>query len=126
EVTGDGNIVVFDSADGTTPVNLPIKDILLDLPQKVIETGRRRFAHQPISIPADASVSSALSMVFLLPQECSKGFLVRELDRSVTGLVGQQQCCGPMQIPVVDVGVKAFSLFDQSGGAFALGEQPIK
>jgi phosphoribosylformylglycinamidine synthase len=48
------------------------------------------------------------------------------VDRSVTGLVAQQQCCGPLQIPVADVGVISQTHFGITGGATSIGEQPIK
>ncbi|KAM6288893.1 LOW QUALITY PROTEIN: phosphoribosylformylglycinamidine synthase-like, partial [Aegotheles albertisi] len=48
------------------------------------------------------------------------------VDRSVTGLVAQQQCVGPLHTPLADVAVVALSHFDTVGGATALGEQPIK
>ena len=35
EVTGDGKVTVVDSADGSTPVDLPLELVLGDLPPKV-------------------------------------------------------------------------------------------
>lgn len=49
-----------------------------------------------------------------------------QVDRSVTGLVAQQQCVGPLHTPLADVAVVALSHFDTVGAATALGEQPIK
>ena len=54
---------------------------------------------------------------------CSYPFKV---DRSVTGLVAQQQCVGPLHTPVADVAVTALTHFDTVGSATAIGEQPIK
>lgn len=52
--------------------------------------------------------------------------LLTQVDRSVTGLVAQQQCCGPLQLPVSDVAVMAQTHFGLTGAATAIGEQPIK
>ena len=49
-----------------------------------------------------------------------------KVDRSVTGLVAQQQCVGPLHTPVADVAVTALTYFDTVGSATAIGEQPIK
>ena len=57
---------------------------------------------------------------------CSKRFLTTKVDRSVTGLVAQQQCVGPLQIPIADVGVIAQTHYGITGGATCIGEQPIK
>ena len=40
--------------------------------------------------------------------------------------MAQQQCCGPLQLPVANVGVMATSYLGLSGAATAIGEQPIK
>jgi phosphoribosylformylglycinamidine synthase len=56
----------------------------------------------------------------------SKRFLVHKVDRSVTGLVAQQQCVGPLQLPLSNVGVTAHTHFGTTGTAVACGEQPIK
>ena len=44
----------------------------------------------------------------------------------MTGLVAQQQCVGPLQIPLANVGVTAHTHFGITGTAVACGEQPIK
>ncbi len=48
------------------------------------------------------------------------------MDRSVTGLIAQQQCVGPLHTPLADVAVVAQSHFATTGLATAVGEQPIK
>ncbi len=126
EITGDGNVIVEDSADNTTPVNLSLREILGDLPRKRFESTREEQAHQPLVIPKGLTVDDALRMILTLPHVGSKGFLVRKVDRSVTGLVARQQCCGPTQVPVSDVAVTADGYFGLTGAATAIGEQPIK
>ncbi len=49
-----------------------------------------------------------------------------QVDRHVTGLVVQQQCVGPLHIPVSDVAVFAQSHQNTTGLATSIGEQPIK
>jgi phosphoribosylformylglycinamidine synthase len=51
---------------------------------------------------------------------------VPQVDRSVTGLVAQQQCVGPLQLPLANCAVLAQSHFSRQGIATAVGEQPIK
>lgn len=126
EITGDGNVVVYDSADDTEPVNLSLGDILSEMPRKRFESQRPKRTHKTLAIPKGLTVEDALQMVFKLPQVGSKGFLVRKVDRSVTGLIARQQCCGPTQVPVADVVVTADGYFGLTGAATALGEQPIK
>ncbi|CAN0514387.1 unnamed protein product, partial [Ectocarpus sp. 12 AP-2014] len=49
-----------------------------------------------------------------------------QVDRSVTGLVAQQQCVGPLQTPLADCGVVASSHLATTGIATSCGEQPMK
>lgn len=73
-----------------------------------------------------AVVSEALSRVLRLLSVGSKRFLTTKVDRSVTGLIAQQQCVGPLHIPLADYAIIAQSYEDLTGGVTAIGEQPIK
>ena len=46
-----------------------------------------------------------------------------QVDRHVTGLIAQQQCVGPLQLPISDVAVMAQTHFGYTGAATAIGEQ---
>ena len=126
EITGDGRIVVHDNDDGTTPVELDLGQILSNMPQKTFELESTKKNLRKLDIPPDLSAEDALRLVFKLPSVGSKGFLVRKVDRSVTGLIARQQCCGPLQLPVSDVAVVAQSHFGYTGAALSIGEQPLK
>ncbi|MBM3155888.1 MAG: phosphoribosylformylglycinamidine synthase [Chloroflexi bacterium] len=126
EITGDGQIVVYDEKNRFKPVDLPLDKILGEMPQKPFALERLPRKLQPLRLPKGLTVEKALRLVFRLPSVGSKGYLVRKVDRSVTGLIAQQQCCGPLQLPVADVAVVAQSHFGLNGGATAIGEQPIK
>ncbi len=125
EIDGSGNVVVEDSQNGTRPVNLNLEQILTNMPQKTFESTRRRVALLPLELP-EVTIGEAIEKVFQLPHVGSKGFLVHKVDRSVTGLVAQQQCCGIAQIPIANVSVNAQSHFGLTGSASAIGEQPVK
>jgi phosphoribosylformylglycinamidine synthase len=125
-VTGDARIVVHDEQDDSLPVNLELAPILSHIPQKTFTQERSQAPLRPLHIPAGLEVDEALRRVFLLPSVGSKGYLVKKVDRSVTGLIARQQCCGPLQLPVSDVAITAQSHFGLTGAAIAIGEQPIK
>ncbi len=126
EVTGDLRFVVHDEQDGTTPVDLQLSEVLGDIPQKTFEDQRLDPQLQPLALPTDLNVRDALHDVLRLVTVGSKRFLTNKVDRAVTGLIARQQCCGPLQLTVSDVAVVAQSHFSKSGGATAIGEQPIK
>jgi phosphoribosylformylglycinamidine synthase len=125
-ITGDGKIVVYDRADDSTPVNLELDAVLGDMPQKRFELERIPPQLEPLDLPPDLTVRAALERVLRLLSVGSKRFLTTKVDRSVTGLIAQQQCTGPLQLTVADVAVIAQSHFGVTGAATSIGEQPIK
>jgi phosphoribosylformylglycinamidine synthase len=126
KVIGDGKIVLYDQKDDSTPVNLELDAVLGHMPQKVFKLERIEPTLHPLRLPNDLTVREALDRVLRLLSVGSKRFLTTKVDRSVTGLVAQQQCAGPLQLTVADVAVIAQSHFSTTGAATAIGEQPIK
>ncbi|KAK4805222.1 hypothetical protein QYF61_011707, partial [Mycteria americana] len=136
-VTGDGRIVLVDDLEAPvpeggsheglpTPVNLELEWVLGKMPRKEFVLQRVAPTLRPLALPPGLSVRQALERVLRLPAVASKRYLTNKVDRSVTGLVAQQQCVGPLHTPLADVAVVALSHFDTVGAATALGEQPIK
>jgi len=125
-VTGDGRVVVKDSRNGSTPVDLPLELVLGKMPQKTFVDAKEEVALKGLELPTGVGVQGCLGRVLKLLSVGSKRFLVHKVDRSVTGLVAQQQCVGPLQIPLSNVAVTAHSHFSTTGTAVSCGEQPIK
>ncbi|WP_163336205.1 phosphoribosylformylglycinamidine synthase [Desulfopila sp. IMCC35008] len=126
EVTGDLRFVVHDAQDGSTPVDIDLEALLGKIPQKTFIDERAKSSLQPLSLPEGLTVKDALFNVLRLVSVGSKRFLTNKVDRAVTGLIAQQQCCGPLQLTVADVAVVAQSHFGLTGLATAVGEQSIK
>ena len=126
QITGDGWLILHDENDGTTPVNLPLDKVLGDIPPKTFELKRIKHDRPPLELPDNLMVKEALDRVLRLPSVGSKRFLTTKVDRSVTGLISQQQCVGPNQLTLSDYAIIAQSHFGLTGTALSLGEQPIK
>ncbi|MDO9399705.1 MAG: phosphoribosylformylglycinamidine synthase, partial [bacterium] len=126
EITGDGKIVVHDNKDDSFPVNLELKKILGEMPQKTFFDENINLFLEPLKLPKNLTIKQALEKVLRLLSVGSKRFLTSKVDRSVTGLIAQQQCVGPLQLTVSDVAVIAQSHFNETGAAISIGEQPIK
>lgn len=126
KITGGGQLVLWDKNDDSFPVNLPLKDVLGELPQKTFKLERIPPKRKPVELPEDFTFREALERVLRLPSVGSKRYLTTKVDRSVTGLIAQQQCIGPNQITLCDYAVISQSHFGLTGIALSLGEQPIK
>ena len=131
-----GRIVVFShSEQSQTDSNPPIV-VDLDLAATLENIPRKNFTIQPMEkldyiplqcpLPPARVLQTLFDNVIRNPTVGSKRFLTSKVDRSVTGLIAQQQCVGPNHTPLADVCVIANSYFDTTGIASAIGEQPIK
>ncbi|XP_075687052.1 phosphoribosylformylglycinamidine synthase isoform X2 [Rhinoderma darwinii] len=136
KITGDGRIVLVNGSErdpvpdhgdrNVVPVDLELEWVLGKMPRKEFVLNRVTPILKPLTLPEKLSVRRALERVLRLPSVASKRYLTNKVDRSVTGLVAQQQCVGPLHTPLADVAVISLSYTDTVGGATAIGEQPIK
>ena len=124
----DGIPLVKSSADNeslSNPVDLELDLVLRKMPQKQFHLDaipKKLFKFNTSSF----CFRKALNLVLKLPSVACKRFLTNKVDRSVGGLIAQQQCIGPLHTPLADVAVTALSHFATVGTATAVGEQPIK
>ncbi|MFA6993728.1 MAG: phosphoribosylformylglycinamidine synthase [Patescibacteria group bacterium] len=125
EITGDGRITVVGLDGESTPVDLPLANILENLPRKTFKDRTVAWPLESLRLPPNLTVSEAVQMVWQLLAVGSKGAQVNHVDRSVTGLIIQQQCVGVHQVAVADCAIAAQDMFAQSGLVTSLGEQPI-
>ena len=81
------------------PVDLDLKHVLADMPRKVFKSDRQPSVLLPLKLP-EVDVRSHLDRVLRLLSVGSKRFLTNKVDRSVTGLIAQQPCVGPLHTPL--------------------------
>lgn len=125
DVTGDGKVVLFDSQVNRNAFDLPLSAVLGKMPQKTFTSDRFQSLGTRLRIPKSVNMETLLNRVLRNLSVGSKRFLTTKIDRSVTGLVAQQPCVGPLHIPLADYGVTVQSYFGKSGMATSIGEQPI-
>ena len=114
----------------------PLSQQPIDLPMSLLfgKTPKleRHFNRKPLpSIPLNLTgitVEDAVQRLLRLPTIASKNFLITIGDRSVGGLVVQDQMVGPWQVPVADCAVTlrsfdAAGLPESPGEAMAVGER---
>lgn len=126
EVTGD-NKIVFAAQDGEAPINLPLSVFLGSSPETILEDtiDTSRPEKLEYSISSGKELLEATLDVLSLEGVACKDWLTNKVDRCVSGLVAQQQCVGPLQLPLSNVGVMALDYSGTSGVASALGHAPV-
>jgi len=103
-------------------IDLPLQ-LLFGKPPKM-ERGFTRTLEQ--TAPFDLSgisIADAVARLLRLPAIASKSFLITIGDRSITGMVVQDQMVGPWQVPVADCAVTLSAYDTERGEAMAIGER---
>lgn len=130
-VSRSGRMQVSDSRQHDL-VDLDLDRILEDFPLKPVKISPAQDKLiMPIQIkkrqfPNLKTLPEILSKILRHPSVGSKRFLTNKVDRSVTGLVVQQQCVGPFQTPLCDYAVMAQTFENPIGIVTSVGEQPLK
>ena len=70
------------------------------------------------------ALTETIRKVLMLESVACKDWLTNKVDRSVTGLIACQQCCGELQLPLNDLGVTAIGYDDPEGIAVSIGHAP--
>jgi len=127
-VTNTNRIVVYDSRieKNYVVLNFDLNDVLENLPRKEYKLYATSQKLSPQSIDDTHDLEYYISNVLKNVTVGSKRFLTNKVDRSVSGLVAQQQCVGPLQTPLSNFGLMSLSYIDTKGAVVAVGEQPIK
>ena len=122
EATAGTYLKVEDPAAGEHAVAMPLP-MLLGKPPRM--TRQVRAARRPAAPfrHHDIPLADAVERVLRFPAVASKKFLVTIGDRSITGLVAQEQMVGPRQVPVADVAVTLAGFAGYEGEAMAMGER---
>ncbi|MCB0345925.1 MAG: phosphoribosylformylglycinamidine synthase, partial [Bdellovibrionales bacterium] len=126
EVTGDGQLV-FASPSGEAPVDVPLETLFGSTPHTRIEATSISVEEDEVvcDLNSGDQLAEALEKVLSLEGVACKDWLTNKVDRSVSGYVALQQCCGPLHIPLNDVGVAALDYSSCKGIATAIGHAPV-
>jgi len=122
KATSGKNLKVEDSLLNEDIITMDL-DVLLGKPPKLIKKINSTFSLDIKKEAFDSPLEDAISEILKYPSVSSKSFLISIGDRSVTGLIAQDQMVGPWQVPVSNVGVTKSTFDSIKGEAFAIGEK---
>ena len=105
------------------PVDMPMQVLLGGTPQ--MKRSFERSEQQLSALDLSATeLTEAVHDVLRHPTVASKSFLISIGDRSITGMVTQDQYVGRYQVPVADCAVTISGLMANTGEAMSVGERP--
>jgi len=123
EVKADQRLVVEDEDENVCPVDLKLEYLFGKLPRTVLHDTSQTIEFEKITYNT-SRFEEYLIDVLHLEAVASKDWLTNKVDRSVTGRVAMQQCAGPLQLPLNNLGVMALDYQGKKGVATALGHAP--
>jgi phosphoribosylformylglycinamidine synthase len=110
------------SDDAEAAIDLPLQVLFGKPPKMERAFTRSRIEAEPLNLKG-VTISDAVERLLRLPAIASKSFLITIGDRSISGLVVQDQMVGPWQVPVADCAVTLRSYESTCGEAMAIGER---
>ncbi len=125
EVTNDKRFIFEDSANkDRNPVELGLDDMFGKAPKTVMKDSSGAMDFEKIIYDTE-QIHTYLGDVLQLEAVACKDWLTNKVDRSVTGKVAMQQCAGPLQLPLNDLGVVALDYKGVSGISTSVGHAPV-
>ncbi len=123
KVTDDHRLVVEDDNEKICPVDLKLEYLFGKPPRTVLYDTSQTRKFEKVTYKTSL-FEKYLTRVLHLEAVASKDWLTNKVDRSVTGRVAMQQCAGPLQLPLNNLGVMALDYQGEKGIATALGHAP--
>ena len=122
ETVREQKIQVLDPDLEGVPVDMDLATLLGKPPKMNLKYSERKRSKAPLDL-VKIDFEESLLRVLRFPAVGSKKFLVTIGDRSITGLVAQDQMVGPYQVPVGDAAVTLSGYQTFKGEAMAMGER---
>ncbi|WP_162126090.1 phosphoribosylformylglycinamidine synthase [Flavobacterium phycosphaerae] len=124
EVTNNNRFTFESQTTGAKPMDFALEDMFGSSPKtimadKTIDTNYADLEYSAIYL------QDYLREVLKLEAVACKDWLTNKVDRCVGGRVAKQQCAGPLQLPLNNVGVMALDYNGKEGIATSIGHAPI-
>jgi phosphoribosylformylglycinamidine synthase len=123
EATGDKNFTFRKNGQAQKPVNFELKHLFGSSPKTILVDEHQKNGYEAIQYNT-SQLEDYLLQVLQLEAVACKDWLTNKVDRCVTGRVATQQTCGPIQLPLNNVGVMALDFLGNKGIATAVGHAP--
>ncbi len=124
DVTGDDRFTFKSGINGNKPMDLALSDMFGSSPKTIMNDKSVKRTYADLSYNSE-DFYDLLDQVLQLEAVACKDWLTNKVDRCVGGKVAKQQCAGPLQLPLNNVGVMALDYNGKEGIATSIGHSPI-
>ena len=123
DVTGNHRFTFESKSTGAKPMDFAISDMFGSSPKTIMADKSIKRSYSSLVYNA-AHVEIYLKQMLQLEAVACKDWLTNKVDRCVGGRVAKQQCAGPLQLPLNNVGVMALDFKGKEGIATTIGHSP--
>ena len=123
EATGDQKLEFSRDGQQRKPIALEVNHLFGSSPKTILQDSSQNPAYGPVRYDS-SKFRHYLEQVLQLEAVACKDWLTNKVDRSVSGKVATQQTCGPIQLPLNNLGVMALDFVSHKGVATAIGHAP--
>jgi phosphoribosylformylglycinamidine synthase len=124
DVTGDHRFTFESKTTGAKPMDYALEDFFGSSPKTVMTDNTVAYNYAELEYNVK-NIATYLEEVLQLEAVACKDWLTNKVDRCVSGRVAKQQCAGPLQLPLNNVGVMALDYNGKEGIATSIGHSPI-
>ena len=124
KVTNDNKFIFESPTKGTKPMNLNLEDMFGSSPKTIMIDQKIKINYNNLNYDK-SQIEYYLEQVLKLEAVACKDWLTNKVDRCVGGKVAKQQCVGPLQLPLNNVGVMALDYKNNHGVATSIGHSPV-
>ena len=124
EVTDNKRFTFQSATNGSKPMDLALEDMFGSSPKTIMNDETVVYNYAALEYEKE-EVYNYLNQVLQLESVACKDWLTNKVDRCVGGRVAKQQCVGPLQLPLNNVGVMALDFKGKEGIATTVGHSPI-
>ena len=123
EVTGDQQFTLHNPVTGEKPIDLAMTSFFGDPPKTIMTDTKDDAKYRKLEYSIDHIYEYA-EQVLQLEEVACKDWLTNKVDRSVTGRIAKQQCVGPLQLPLNNLGAITLDYRGKRGMATSIGHAP--
>ncbi|QKZ13358.1 phosphoribosylformylglycinamidine synthase [Spirosoma sp. KUDC1026] len=124
DVTGDHRFTFQSKKTGEKPMDYALEDFFGSSPKTIMNDKKVNRPYADLSYDVQ-NIPAYLEQVLQLEAVACKDWLTNKVDRCVGGRVAKQQCAGPLQLPLNNVGVMALDYKSTEGIATTVGHSPL-
>lgn len=124
EVTGNNRFTIESEKDGFKPMDFALEDMFGSSPKTILTDTTVAVNYSEPDYSED-KIYDYVNQVLQLEAVACKDWLTNKVDRCVGGKVAKQQCAGPLQLPLNNVGVMALDYTSKEGIATSIGHSPV-